>query len=112
MCEGAKDIFSKRKDGHYSSLRGTDLMDGEMNIREFFRISRDISSLLIFRLIHLCTSWYIYKQLLKSTKRDNKYQPLQLVSRLLRAARKSTFGHRCRMKQRTCATLMRLTFKN
>ena len=42
VCEGTKDIFSKRKDGYYSSLIGRYLMDSEMNFREFFRISGDI----------------------------------------------------------------------
>jgi hypothetical protein len=42
ICEGAKDIFIKRKDAYYSSLIGKYLIDSEMNFREFFRISRDI----------------------------------------------------------------------
>lgn len=42
ICDGTKDIFSKRKDGYYSRLIGRYLMDSEMNFREFFRISRDI----------------------------------------------------------------------
>ena len=48
MCEGAKDIFKKRKDeGYYSTLIGRYLMDSEIKFREFFRVSKDIFHLIL-----------------------------------------------------------------
>jgi hypothetical protein len=42
-CVRVQRTFSvKRKDGYYSSMIGRYLMNSEMNLREFFKISRDI----------------------------------------------------------------------
>ena len=60
VSEGTTDILKEREDeGYYSTLIGRYLMDSEVKIREFFRVSRDIFHLILTEIKDITTrSWY------------------------------------------------------
>jgi len=56
VSEGTTDILKEREDeGYYSTLIGRYLMDSEVKIREFFRVSRDIFHLILTEIKDITT---------------------------------------------------------
>jgi hypothetical protein len=54
VSENAVNILGRRKDGYCSSLIGRYLMDSELKLREFCRVSKDLIVLLIFYQLMIC----------------------------------------------------------
>lgn len=119
VSESAANILRKRKDdGYYSSLMGRYLMDSELKLREFCRISRDI-----FQFINFFYQIPLYSLLYTHDK--PLIQKIQTTTITLPACSHTTTACRAEIEvwfpqshnaagpaRCSCATCVRVMFKN